>query len=862
MIQRVENACEWRYVRALENTNNFMKPFFLGVCSLALFHSAHAQTSSAFPFVLPWNDGAPSLISTNLNVQPAGANGRIVARDGHFIESKTGRRARLVGVVWTFSASFPTHGEAEQVAARLAKYGVNAVRIHYIDMPGPARASIWKKPGVIDEAQLDRLDYLLAQFKKRGIYVNFNLKVSRSFSEAEGFPASVSQLPWASKRADYFNARMIALQKDFARDILTHRNPYTNDTLANDPGVYAIEINNENSLSENDDASEILRFPEPFREQAQVLWNEFLARRYASTARLQAAWKTSAARGPELLQAKWPLERHDPTQVTQTLENAATRVQVRAADGTGWHAQIMQGALSLQDGQVYTFTVRARADSDRRVPVTVSRDQADWRSVGLLETLNLSPQTKTFTFVFTAHETVPNHSRIALEFGGADGDYEIESASLRAGAPSQNLPDNALETRRVAMPEARFGRVLEDWRDFLFQTERAYNQTMRDYLKNDLRVGAMIVNTQASYGRLTGVYREQISDYTDLHAYWGHPELPNGAWHPVSLAINNAPMTPVAGTTGSSTFAGLMRTRVGNKPFSISEYNHPAPNEYSVETLPLLASVAARQDWDAWLLHEYGDYGADADTSKIQAYFAVGSDPNKWAFLPSMSVLFRRALVNPATPIVSASMPAKFPAAQDFSVDSAWKGRDLQNAAFNAKTQLYLGAAPSFKIGSAPASDARLQVADAETERAVFSAQAPGAIVLSGALGNRAVSVGRARFVFGDAPNNFAALTCVAWDDAPLPQSKHLILTVMARARNTNQTWRADRRALTSWGAGPTLVDGVQVQVALPCDGPRRVFALDETGKPKQPLKSTFAAGILRFAVEPSQRAVWYAILK
>lgn len=845
----------------------------LAVCALST--TARAQSAAtppdsslqnAFPFVVPWNDGSKTLLSTNLNTQPAGANGRLLARGGHFVEANTNRRVRLVGIVWTFDSAFPEHGEADAVAARLSKYGVNAVRIHYVDFPGPSRATLWKSPGVLDSQQLDRLDYLLAQFKARGIYVNFNLKVARTFAESEGFPPEVAQLPTFSKRADYFDARMIQLQKDYARAVLTRRNSYTGLTLATDPGVYAVEINNENSLSESDDGAELLRLPAPFKSQLQSKWNKWLQRRYASTTALNAAWNAKAEiAGPELLNDTWELEQHAPVVAQTSIEQGVTRVQITQSDGVGWHAQLLRGGLDLRDGQVYTLSFRARADRAQPfVPLNVSRDVDDWRNLGLQSSLALSTEWKSFRWVFTAREIVPNHARVTLELGAAGaGTFEIANASLKSGAAPEPLRDDeTLEAGRIPLPETRFGAVLADWRGFLMSVEADYVREMRDYLKHDLGVAALVINTQLNYGRLTGPYREAVNDYSDLHAYWDHPQT-SGGWDAVGAGFFNGPMTPVAGASDKSNFGGyLMRYRVAGKPFSISEYNHPAPNEYAVETLPLLASVAARQDWDAWFLHEYGAYGANADTSKIQAYFAVGSDPNKWAFLPSMSVLFRRALVNPATAVVTASLPETFSAGQDAGVDAAWKNHDLTNRAFNAQTRLYFGALPRIKAASPPANDAKLSVADAETSRAVFSASAPGAIVLSGAVGSREIKVGSARFGFGVAPNNFAALTCVSWDNLPLQTSKHAVLTIMARARNSKQSWRADRRALTSWGQGPTLVDGVGVAVSLPCDGPRRVFALNAVGAPKLQLATTFQNGVLRFSVAPSQRAVWYAILK
>src|SRR6185437_2268129 len=101
----------------------------------ALATAAAAQPSTLFPFVIPWDDATPGTATdvSFLNVKPAGAHGGIVVKDGHFAEANTGRRVRFLGVNLAAHSAFPSHEDAEKVAARLAKYGVNIVRLHHMD---------------------------------------------------------------------------------------------------------------------------------------------------------------------------------------------------------------------------------------------------------------------------------------------------------------------------------------------------------------------------------------------------------------------------------------------------------------------------------------------------------------------------------------------------------------------------------------------------------------------------------------------------------------------------------------------------------------------------------------------------------
>ncbi len=122
---------------------------------LALANAAWAQAPAAastampptmFPFVLPWDDAAPGTITdvSFLNARPAGVNGEIVPRNGHFVESKTGKRIRFIGTNFAAKDAFPTHADAEKVATRIAKLGINLVRLHHMDNSDWGQdASIW-----------------------------------------------------------------------------------------------------------------------------------------------------------------------------------------------------------------------------------------------------------------------------------------------------------------------------------------------------------------------------------------------------------------------------------------------------------------------------------------------------------------------------------------------------------------------------------------------------------------------------------------------------------------------------------------------------------------------------------------------
>src|SRR3546814_15183332 len=84
--------------------------------------------------------------------------------------------------------------------------------------------------GDVDNSQefnaerLDNLDYWVAQLKKKGIYVNFNLNVGRRFKAGDGVP--YADLLGPAKGLPYIGPDLISLQKDYPKNVLGPTHPY------------------------------------------------------------------------------------------------------------------------------------------------------------------------------------------------------------------------------------------------------------------------------------------------------------------------------------------------------------------------------------------------------------------------------------------------------------------------------------------------------------------------------------------------------------------------------------------------------------------------------------------------------------
>ncbi len=195
-----------------------------------------------FPFVISMAGVDNATDISPLIDAPAGKYGYIRILDGHFVNDKG--RVRLNATNLTASANFPTHEQAERMAARMTRFGINCVRLHYMDCAyGPDFFPLAKEPCIFakdgsqrnfDPEMLDRLDYMIYQFKQKGIYVDVNLYVARHEYEMKGENA--------------VNSYVQEKEMEYATDLLTHVNPYTGLPLAKDPCVAVVELNNEDAL--------------------------------------------------------------------------------------------------------------------------------------------------------------------------------------------------------------------------------------------------------------------------------------------------------------------------------------------------------------------------------------------------------------------------------------------------------------------------------------------------------------------------------------------------------------------------------------------------------------------------------------
>lgn len=840
-------------------------------CLVSLAASSLAQRSQAdppFPFVIPGLEipsrDSPVDVSW-LNQSPAGKDGFVRSKNGHFVDG-TGNRLRFLATNFTFASAFPEHDMADKLAARLASLGINGVRIHHADNQTAPRG-IWKdgspKRNEFDPGQLDRLDYFISALKGRGIYTNLNLHVSRNYWEGEDFPDGLAnsrerqeRLPKYGKGLDKINAQMIRMQRDYARALLTHESPYTKCTYAKEPCVAIVEINNENTLLD----LKVGSLPEYYRKDVIQQWNTWLGAQYGSTAKLAAAWGGTEELGADILPAKIT------TQGSQylTLHGGApgeTHVNLLKLPEFTWHAQLHWTGIPLEEAKLYTVEFSARSDQPRRIPLSTRLNRADWHNCGLSEEAELGPEWKTFSFPFRATRVEPGAVRFDMVLGGGpEGAFSLKSLSLRRGGslglrPGESLEEGTVQAPQKPLPSPRG----LDWTRFLAERERAYTDGMRAFLKNDLGVEANIIDTQASYGGIAGTYRESFNDFIDMHAYWQHPRFPGKPWDGGNWLIPN---TPMVDSVDGGNFFRLAAYRLAGKPFTVSEYDHPAPSHYAAEMFPLIASFAAAQDWDGIFQFDWG--GTDPSTGRITGYFSLQQHPAKLAFLPAAALMFRRGDVAPASGIARMKVPrtqAEPLTAQNQSIQETWKKAGI-DATKLMSHRFELSFTDGETVVAESARDSRSQL-QWTPEAGLFLVDAPIAKAVVGRCTGKTTRLTGLELEVASNPRNFAVLTVNAVDGKPLATSRRLLVTAAGNVENTGMGWNEDHTSVSkAWGNAPTVCEGIAAKIRFTTDAKTaKVYALDGSGNriPGE-VPSTWNKGQLHFEISSQFRTLWYEI--
>ncbi|HWL17759.1 MAG TPA: carbohydrate binding domain-containing protein, partial [Opitutus sp.] len=851
------------------------------------------------PFTMPWNDASTGI--TNLQSWqepiPTTAPRVSVTPAGHY--QLDGKRLRFLGVNVTSADAFPSRDRAEAHAARLARFGFNAVRFHHLEAP-------WDKANVlVDYAsgssrtlsaeRLDRLHYFVAQLAAHGIHSDINLLVSREFQATDGLGPEIVQLGWKDQHIlGFFDDRALSLHREYATKLLTAPNPYRNGlSLAQDPAVAFVEIMNENGLLQKWYENVLDTLPAPYAAALQSKWNSWLKSKYASTAALLAGWGAiDEPLGANRLvngsfsagDASWTLERHSGAAATATAANDFTnqqpslRIAVTTAGTAGWHVQFTQGNLSLEAGKTYTLSFWAKASAATPLSATLTRTgPSDYSAVNASLNATLGITWQNYTATFQASTTEPSVRLVFNGFGDRVTTVSLADVKLQPGGAIGGLPAGVnLESSTIPIVKhnpslaSATAAQTRDWVAFVLGAEKSYWEAMKSHLENSVGYAGIVWATILS----NSAPNTQVAmDAMDSHSYWQHPVFPAG--HDFDPELWTVANTSMVNSPDANTLTGIARQRVRGRPHNVTEYEHAAPNTYGSEGPLLVAMYGALQDWDSIWFFDY-----KTGTSEfVTGYFDHGGHAGKLANNLLAAAMFRRG------DVASARQSFTLPLTPTAEIETArtrggaWSIADGSHLGMPAATALIsrvdlsIGenasglatppAAPAGNVFAADTGELRWDVSAAS--KGVVTLDTPRSKALVGFVNGRSFNLGGVIIAPGGTRQDWCTIGLTLLEGYAFDQqgAARAVLVATGDQENTGQVWKdATHTSLGSqWGNAPTLVEVIPATITLPVAASRvSVWALDGRGARTVAVPVVDHAGRAQFVLGQSGTTLWYEI--
>lgn len=400
---------------------------------------------------------------------------------------------------------------------------------------------------------------------------------------------------------------------------------------------------------------------------------------------------------------------------------------------------------------------------------------------------------------------------------------------MQADGPSRNRA----ESKRMG-----------DFIRFLAETQRGYFEHRRDALRAHGYDGLTISTAWQAGGpaaHLANLWTDDAMDVIDRHAYFGG----GAGGHQVGVGDVNS-----ASHLGTLDGGILARgyEQVEGKPFMLSEWTQSPPNEWKAEIAPLVAFYGfGLGGWDASTHFSAGRADLGGGWPDEDSY--VTETPSYIGQFPALARAVHRGDFTQG-PLI---------AARRLAIDDAFLGIDAlaQGAPSGGwgggggPLALPLGAQLMGRVtvkvgdGLAPSTLGDVRALVDPVREVIRSATgelawhvAESVVVADGArtqavvgfAANKAFTTGAFEVAFGE--TTFASLILTSLDDAPLSASRKVLVTALARDRQTGARYSVNRRRLEAVGGPPLLMEPVQARIGLRSGTIRSARALRPDGVP------------------------------
>ncbi|MDD5679396.1 MAG: hypothetical protein PHW60_15620 [Kiritimatiellae bacterium] len=396
---------------------------------------------------------------------------------------------------------------------------------------------------------------------------------------------------------------------------------------------------------------------------------------------------------------------------------------------------------------------------------------------------------------------------------------------------------------------------------FLYETQSGYYRDLLVFLRG---IGVKIPVAGGNWNTGTaGLAAFEPCDFCSAHNYWD-----------LSAGINGTNKSRLAEPTHWAQAFG--KYRLLDRPFVISEWDAPWPNEWRGENSLWLAALAALQDWSGVAVHTYR-YQSHGPVDRLGGIVVGGSparvnwetfnDPAKFGLFYHAALLFRRRDVSPARQTLAIHLddeaifktkasPNHF-AALTPGAEQHKTGMILPGQSVSADLVYNLDESAGKPVKGPVISDTgeygrdirkRYAWIDSSRTRAAF-----------GFLGK----AGRIRLQGLElkVKTPFAVIAISSLTNDPIHKSANLLLTAVGRADNTGAKYNAAHTVRIELGRAPTLIEVIEAKIALETDQPAlKILAINPEGFLTGHIPAKIENGKLTFEIGKVFPSMYYLI--
>ncbi len=867
-----------------------MKYLFIVLVIILSFWGTRAQNfDGGFNFNLRFDDSTTVEFLPHFPKKPIDETGYISANNsGSFI--RNGEPIRFFGGNLTTQGAFPSKSDAEKIAGRMRKMGINLIRFHHIDNPWSNGSLFYGVNGTrgFNPVLLDRLDYLIYQLKENGIYVNMNLNVSRTFKNSDGVYAADSLVDYG-KGITLFNRKIIDLEKEYAKQLLTHINPYTGISLAEDPALAMVEIVNENSLFRRwygDDLKPISEggsLPLKYSLELDSLWSGYLLEKYDSTKNVALAWNSKKMVGDTIFfdnfekglnTQKWQIEKHDGAEASFELHtdpetgNSSVLVKAIKHGSESWHITFKNVGASAKKDSIYELYFRAKSNAKHEMSAGFQRDNSPW-TYYMGANLIVDTMYQSYKVVFKAPENNTGNLRMWFRFSNNVGDFYIDDVVFKKVSINGLLESESLENkniRRLALHELNgfTKQRVADLTDFYAQIQIDFLTEMQSWLKDSLGVKVPLAGTNWYVGP-EDVFVQNTLDYLDNHSYWDHPGFPGIPWSSTNWTIKNKPMTKAKNTTIESLFNGLA---VKNKPYTISEYNHGYPNQFQAEMLPIITSYLSFNGADGIMFFTYsGSWNWSEDF--VNGYFDLHRNNAVMAGFPIYSYVYRNHLISESKSSITVNYQKSDILEMPLEANNGWGTHSPfpKELSYTNKIELTFNEDEPTDLSQVPAATSSpFSVNESEIywdKNGLFKINTPKFNCISGQLDQ--FGGAKTEQMTLESGSGFGAISWLSLVDSALQNSSKSVLYFGSKQINSSMVWDGINTVHNHWGKSPTFIAPLSAKIKLKNNSAGlKIFPLDKRGNPDYTKTKYFVTNNSGYSIVDiniaQDRSVWYGI--